>query len=118
MDQRTHTVVQEFGRRLATKYDVRGLVLFGSRARNDYSTESDADVLVLLPDEIGSPFRLAIEISDVAYYVGLDMGMVVSPLPVTVAQWAHPDRFSNPFLLRTIAREGVPVAVPSGAVRP
>lgn len=112
MDDRTQNAVEEFGWRLGAKYDVRRLVLFGSRARGDHRDDSDADVLVVVPELAQSRFQTVLEMSDLAYYVGLDTGVIISPLPVTTGQWEHPDEFSNPALLRTIAAEGVLVPLP------
>ncbi|RXM22358.1 nucleotidyltransferase [Citrobacter sp. AAK_AS5] len=43
---------------------------------------------------------------DIAYDVLLETGIRVQPLPVWEEEWAHPERYSNPRLLKNIAREG------------
>ncbi|MCW5237836.1 nucleotidyltransferase [Verminephrobacter eiseniae] len=43
----------------------------------------------------------------VAYDALLETGIDISPLPVWLDQWEHPERCSNPALLHNIAREGV-----------
>jgi hypothetical protein len=53
--------------------------------------------------------------ADIAYDVLLDTGIHVQPLPIWrsghlaiwEAEWAHPEAYSNPRLLRNLAREGV-----------
>jgi hypothetical protein len=35
--------------------------------------------------------------------------LYISPLPIWTDEWAHPDAWSNPDLLRHIAREGIPL---------
>jgi hypothetical protein len=47
--------------------------------------------------------------ADVAFDVLLETGVLISPLPVWTDEWAHPETYSNPSLLRNIAREGVRV---------
>ena len=37
----------------------------------------------------------------------LDTGISISPLPVWLDEWEQPERYSNPALLRNIARDGV-----------
>jgi len=37
----------------------------------------------------------------------LETGVNISPLPVWVDQWEHPETFSNPRLLINIAREEI-----------
>jgi len=50
-----------------------------------------------------------LDMIDDAYDVELASGVVVSPLPVWQDQWEHPERFSNPDLLRNIQKDGVPL---------
>ena len=45
--------------------------------------------------------------SDVAFDVLLETGINISPLPVWLDEWEHPETYSNPALLYNIAREGV-----------
>lgn len=45
--------------------------------------------------------------SDVAFDVLLETGINISPLPVWLDEWEHPETYSNPSLLHNIAREGV-----------
>jgi len=73
------------------RVDVAKAILFGSRARGEPGK--------LLPTKL--------EMSDIAYDVLLDTGINVSPLPVWLSEWAHPEAYSNPRLLENIAREGV-----------
>ena len=81
--------------------------MFGSRARGDHRPDSDADVAVLL-DGPRQPFvATKLKMSDAAYDVLLDTGINISPLPVWLDEWEHPDAYLNPALLANIAREGV-----------
>ena len=50
------------------------LYLFGSVARNDYGTESDIDILVLVPGKVDT--KLEIEILDLAYDIELKYDVV------------------------------------------
>jgi hypothetical protein len=45
--------------------------------------------------------------ADLAFDVLLETGVHISPLPVWTEEWEHPEAYSNPILLRNIAREGV-----------
>lgn len=45
--------------------------------------------------------------ADVAYDVLLETDINISPLPVWLDEWEHPETYPNPGLLRSIAREGV-----------
>ena len=107
IDRNTEHAVRRFIARLVPQYDMAGAILFGSRARRTHLPESDADVAVLLrgPHARFLPTKLAM--ADVAFDVLLETGIRVQPLPIWEDEWAHPETYSNPGLLRNIAREGV-----------
>ena len=107
-DAKTAQAVKGF---LALLGDYRpvGARLFGSRARGDHAPDSDADVAVLLEGKAGSLLATKLAMPDIAYDVLLETGINISPLPVWMDEWEHPELFSNPALLRNIAAEGVAV---------
>ncbi len=107
LDPSTERAARAFLRAIEKLYPVTGAVVFGSRARGDHAADSDADLAVLLPGVHGSTVNTMLEMIDAAYEVELESGIVVSPLPIWQDQWDHPERFSNPSLLRNIQREGV-----------
>lgn len=107
LDPATERAARAFLERIAGRYEVTGAIVFGSRARQNHRADSDADVAVLLR---GEPERFAptmLAMADIAYDVLLDTGIHVQPLPIWEEEWAHPEAYSNPRLLRNIAREGV-----------
>lgn len=107
LDPNTERAVRQFLAVLAPRFDVAGAIVFGSRARGTYRPDSDADVAILLNGEHQRALPTTLAMADVAYDVLLDTGINISPLPIWLDQWDHPERFANPALLRNIAREGV-----------
>jgi len=107
IDPDTEKAVRLFLALLAPRFSMAGAIVFGSRARGSHRPDSDADVAVLLQGEHQRAMQTTLAMADVAYDVLLETGINISPLPVWVDQWEHPERFSNPALLRNIAREGV-----------
>jgi predicted nucleotidyltransferase len=103
----TERAARAFLHRVTRQYDVTGAILFGSRARGDYRSDSDADIAVLLAGEAGEFFGTQRALSDIAYDVLLDTNIRIQALPIWQAEWDHPDRYSNPCLLRNIRREGI-----------
>ena len=93
--------------RIASRYDMAGAILYGSRARNTHSADSDADVAILLNGAHQRALNTTLDMADIAYDVLLETGINISPLPIWVDQWEHPETFSNPDLLQNIAREGI-----------
>jgi hypothetical protein len=95
---RTH-LLRRYGERL------RGLVLFGSRARGDARADSDADLAVFL-DPVADPIEAQMDMAGDAYGVFLDTGILIQP-------WAFggsPDRPARDRaldLLQTVQAEGI-----------
>lgn len=81
--------------------------MFGSRARGTHRVDSDADVVVLLEGEHARLVPTKMAMANLAFDVLMETGINISPLPIWMDQWDHPERFSNPALLENIAREGI-----------
>ncbi len=107
LDPTTLDATQRFRQRLARDFDVAGLIVFGSRARRTHRSDSDADVAVLLRGAHQRFLTTKLALSDIAYDVLLDTGINISPLPIWMDEWEHPDDYANPQLLKNIALEGV-----------
>lgn len=107
LDPDTARATMLFIERIASQYDMLGAVLFGSRARRTHRPDSDADVAVLLRGEPQRFLATKRAMADVAFDVLLETGVRVQPLPVWEDEWEHPERYSNPRLLRNIEAEGV-----------
>jgi hypothetical protein len=45
--------------------------------------------------------------ADEAFDVLLETGVRIQPLPIWEDEWADPDHYANPRLLKNIAREGL-----------
>ena len=107
LDRQTEDAVRRFLSLIATRYDMAGAILFGSRARGSHDPDSDADLAVLLNGEHQKQLSATLDMADTAYDILLETGINISPLPVWLDQWEHPETFSNPSLLHNIAREGI-----------
>lgn len=103
----TIKATQAFVARVAQVYPTQQAILFGSRARGTAHEESDADVAVILKGKTGHFIKTKMAMNDIAYDILLDTGIRIQPLPVWEAEWAHPERYSNPHLLHNIALEGI-----------
>lgn len=107
IDPETKQAARLFLNRIAGQYDMAGAILFGSHARQAHRSDSDADVAVLLRGEHQRFLPTKLAMADVAYDVLLETGINISPLPVWLDEWEHPETYSNPNLLKNIANEGV-----------
>lgn len=109
IDARTRAAVQAFLRLASVRYEIAGAILFGSRARGDQREDSDADLMILLRGARQGFLSTKLDMADLAFDVLLETEINISPLPVRLDQWESPETFSNPALLQSIAREGIPL---------
>jgi len=107
IDPGTRRAIEVFRDRLASRYRVRGTVLFGSRARRDSRNDSDADVAVLLAGRSGSRVDVAMELADVAFDIMLETGILIEPIPFWEDEWDYPEHFANPALIANIRQDGI-----------
>jgi predicted nucleotidyltransferase len=98
---------QAFMIKVKQQFDVKGAILFGSRARQAHHAESDADVAVLLRGKSGRFLATKLAMDDLAYEVLLDLGIRIQPLPIWESEWQNPQAYSNPQLLYNLVREGI-----------
>ncbi|MFM1906637.1 MAG: hypothetical protein RLZZ591_314 [Pseudomonadota bacterium] len=109
LDEATLQAVQQFRLRIDPDFSAKEVILYGSRARGDHRPDSDADVAVLLEGTHQRFLDTKLKMSDAAYEVLLETGINISPMPVWMDEWEHPETYVNPALLANIAREGVRV---------
>ncbi len=107
IDAATTRTVQAFLERVSSVFSVRHAILFGSRARGVFLPDSDADLAVVLSGQHGQFMAAKMAMSDMAFDVMLDTGIRVEALPVWEDEWANPDQYRNPSLLKNIERDGV-----------
>ena len=107
LDNDTLNATSAFINRIRSKYRFTKAILFGSRARGQFRSDSDADIAILLKGKIGQFLRTKLEMADIAYDVLLETGIRIQPLPIWEEEWQHPEDYSNPYLLENIEREGV-----------
>ena len=107
LDPATTATISAFLEQVVAVFPVRSAILFGSRARGEFRSDSDADIAVVLSGQCGQFMTTKLEMADMAFDVMLDTGIRVEVLPVWEDEWANPDAYRNPFLLRNIERDGV-----------
>ncbi len=99
-------ILERFKLLLSQKLDVYKIILFGSRARGDSTEYSDMDVLIIL-DEINSEADRDY-VSDCAWEVGFEHGIVMVPVVYTKDEWENsPERSS--LLAMAVEKEGIPI---------
>jgi DNA invertase Pin-like site-specific DNA recombinase/predicted nucleotidyltransferase len=107
LDAETERATHVFMQRVEGLYPVREAILYGSRARQTHSPDSDADIAVVLEGDSGNRWEMTRELSGIAFDVLLETGIRVQALPLWESDLKRPEQFSNPALIANIQREGL-----------
>jgi uncharacterized protein len=106
LDPDTESAVRDFLARIPADIRLERALLFGSRARGEHKQDSDADLALIL-HEHGNDGQTLSMLAGIAWYVFLDTGIMIQPVPIAIEDWLHPDDFLRPSFLKTVAREGI-----------
>ncbi|MFZ2631665.1 MAG: nucleotidyltransferase domain-containing protein [Desulfosalsimonadaceae bacterium] len=97
-------IVNRLKTRLQERVKLHQVIMFGSRARGDAESDSDMDVLVVLNEPVSRQSKKIV--SDNAWEIGFDAGILVMPIVVSRDSWENgPDRVS--LLARAVREEGM-----------
>jgi uncharacterized protein len=106
LDPDTEGAVRDFLARIPADIKLDRAILFGSRVRGEHRPDSDADLALIL-HERGNDGQTLSMLAGLAWYVFLDTGIMIQPVPIAIEDWLHPDDFLRPGFLKTVAREGI-----------
>jgi uncharacterized protein len=106
-DAQTQHAAKIFLEKISARYPFHKALLFGSRARNTHTSESDADIAVVLKGPQRDRADAVKNMAAIAFHVMLETGVMVEALPLWAEEVEHPESFSNPALIRNILREGI-----------
>ena len=87
-------ILANFSRDVARLYgaELKGVFLFGSRARGDQTPDSDADVAIILAGEAVDFWREKTKIGDIAYEYLLETGLYIQDFPFAEGEWTNPPK--------------------------
>jgi len=106
-DSETIRATQAFMARLADRYPISHVILFGSRARLQHQPESDVDLAIVICGAPEPRTAIALEMADIAFTVLLETGILIEALPLWENELQSPEQFSNPALIRRIYEDGI-----------
>jgi predicted nucleotidyltransferase len=86
---------------------LKGLYLFGSRAREDHRPDSDADVAVVLQDGDWVSWKERRVLSRLAYEPSLESGLAIQAWPFSEQQWGRAESGPTAPLIEAARREAV-----------
>ncbi len=107
IDAETRRATSLFISRISARYPVRETLLFGSRARGDYTETSDADLAIVLKGKRANRSAAVKDMAALAFHVMMETGVMVEALPLWDDEIAEPEIFSNPALIKNILRDGI-----------
>ncbi|MFH0730640.1 MAG: nucleotidyltransferase domain-containing protein [Pseudomonadota bacterium] len=97
--------LRELREKLVAKYPIIDIRLYGSKAREDASPDSDLDVMIEIPDY--NQLMVA-EIDDIIYRINLEHEVLISAL-VFGSDELEEGPMSEAPIYKVIQREGVPL---------
>ena len=108
VDQATRRALESFKALLQERYgaQLRGVYLFGSRARGDHRADSDADVGVFL-DQVSDPLGEQLSLIEQGYGILLETGINIQPWVFESASLSDPGQYRASHLVRSICQEGL-----------
>jgi len=100
-------IIEEFKRRVEERFpgELVRLIIFGSKARGEATSESDVDLLVVIQSD---NWRLGDEIRGVGYALELEHGVVLSIQAISLAHYERL-RASGTQFFYVLEQEGVVV---------
>jgi predicted nucleotidyltransferase len=109
LDDATRALMAMLRRRLRQRFGdrLKGLILFGSRARGDHSADSDADVAVVLAGPIDRAFPIKCAIIDDTYDLFLESKILIQPWPLAEGWLDDPTLAPHPHIVASVLREGI-----------
>jgi len=110
IDVQTEAALRDFKERLRLRYGahLKAVYLFGSRARADFTPESDADVAVFL-DHVSGPLQEQLDLIDDSYPILLSTGINIQPWVFEEDSLIAPERHRASHLVKTVKRHGIAV---------
>jgi predicted nucleotidyltransferase len=112
-DEEVAAALRSFAERVRLDYGARlkGLYLFGSRARGDHREESDADVAVILADGDWRFWDEKMRLVDLGHDMLVDFGAYIQAWPFPASAWNSPAGSRHQRLIESAKRDAQPITV-------
>lgn len=110
-DQEVSEALRRFAEIVRHEYGARlkGLYLFGSRARRDHHDESDADVAVIIEDGEWRFWDEKMRLVDLGHDMLVDFGLYIQPWPFAASAWTSPEGAPRRHLIEAAKRDAQPL---------
>lgn len=104
--------VRAFAQALSHHYgaSLRGIFMFGSRARGDNRPDSDVDLAVVV-EGVPTDWRERGALSDLSYDILVNDAVDIQAWPISKDVWDNPELHSNPAFVQAIKRDARSIEV-------
>lgn len=100
------SAIEEFINKISRSYNIRKVVLFGSKAKGDFNTYSDIDLLIITQEEINNNDRW--KLSDISSDININYEVALNCVYCHENKWKSND-IVNQQLKSNIERDGVEI---------
>lgn len=106
-DATVERAIEEYARIVRREYGdrLKGIYLFGSRARGDHGPESDADIVVILANDGWEYWHEKGHLTDLTYDFLIATGADLQAWPIAEDEWLNPNAHRNPSLVEEMHRD-------------
>lgn len=107
MPKRMQSLIDQYVEEIKKIYGshVKQIILYGSYARGDYNKQSDVDIMILTDLSFEEIEEYRDRISDIAYDIELDTGIILSPVIKNIEKYNS--RISFVPFYKNVEKEGV-----------
>ncbi len=109
MDIKSEQVAKKFVSLIKDRFDIQDVIVYGSRARGDFTADSDLDIAVILQDQTNDGKEKTRALARESYQLLLEDGMLVSPAAVLYHEWIAPPTMQKKAFFDNIRKDGVSV---------
>jgi uncharacterized protein len=111
-DADARAAVQAFLAAVQARYgdDLKGMYLFGSRARGEHRPDSDVDIAVIFEDGPWRSVGRSIELAELAFEPLVQTGIDIQPRAVPASHWENPSLDIEAALLHRLKTDAKPLS--------
>ena len=101
-----HKALHEVKNCLLAEVSLNRMILFGSRARGDFTASSDVDIIIVVDGPVTG--ETEDKISECVWQVGFDHGLVIVPVVFSRSEWED-GPMQHSLLAQAVSNDGITI---------